>query len=182
MKIILASGSPRRRELLEQAGIPHRVVVPGVDESCTGAPHAQVVELALRKARATAGMCESDAIIIAADTLVAIDDEVLGKPTCEADACAMLGKLSGRTHSVFTGVAILRGADEHIFYEETAVTFRTLSPEEIRAYVTTGEPMDKAGAYGVQGRGAVLVSRINGCFYTVMGLPVSRVVEVLSAL
>jgi len=182
IKIILASGSPRRRQLLEQAGIPHTVLVSDADETVTGAPDAQVEELALRKAKATLPLLQTpaeNAIIIAADTLVYIGGQVLGKPATPQEAFAMLSKLQGNTHQVYTGVALLHGSHHTVFHEMAEVTFRPLSPAEIDAYIATGEPFDKAGAYGIQERGSVLVSRINGDFYTVMGLPIAGVCTAL---
>ncbi|MCL2456730.1 MAG: Maf family protein, partial [Defluviitaleaceae bacterium] len=123
---------------------------------------------------------KNDEIIVAADTLVYIDGEVLGKPKNFDEAFAMLKKLSGRRHTVFTGVAILRGEYEKIFFDATQVFFRELSDEEIFSYIATGEPFDKAGAYGVQERGAVLVEKIDGDFFTVVGLPISKVWQVLT--
>jgi len=194
-QIILASGSPRRRQLLEQAGISHKVIVSNADETVDGLPDEQVKELAIRKAHAVIPMLEpdTDAIIIAADTIVFINGEVLGKPENRDHAFEMLKKLSGNTHEVYTGVAIVRhpynswdGAhiappitDMYVFADKTEVTFRHLSDREIFDYIATGEPFDKAGAYGIQERGSVLVDRINGDFYTVMGLPISKVYTAL---
>lgn len=181
IQIILASGSPRRKQLLEQAGIPHIVLVSNADETVSGSPEAQVTELALRKANATALLAKQyeSPIIIAADTLVYIDGEVLGKPDNPKDAFDMLTKLQGRTHEVYTGVALVYGDKSTTFVCTAEVTFRTLSPEEINAYIATGEPFDKAGAYGIQGRGSVLVEHIKGDFYTVMGLPIAKLCESL---
>ena len=182
-KIILASGSPRRQQLLEQAGIPHEILISGADETVTGQPAEQVMELALRKARAVLPLLDasSDAIIIAADTLVFIGDEVLSKPESPQEAFDMLQKLQGITHTVYTGVALIDVAtgNSHVFAEPANVTFRPLSDDEILAYIATGEPFDKAGAYGIQEKGATLVDRINGDFYTVMGLPISKVCTAL---
>jgi len=184
VRIILASGSPRRRQLLEQAGIPHEVIVSGADETVTGTPAQQVEELALRKAKAVLPLVnasQGNAIIIAADTLVFIGEEVLGKPENHDEAFEMLKKLQGNTHEVYTGVALLDIASgkENVFACVAEVTFRPLSNTEILAYIATGEPFDKAGAYGIQEKGATLVDRINGDFYTVMGLPISKVCTAL---
>jgi len=180
--------------LLEQAGIPHEVIVSGADETVTGSPAQQVEELALRKAKAVlplvrkARHCGLDpqspqmnAIIIAADTLVFIGEEVLGKPENHAQAFEMLKKLQGNAHEVYTGVALLDVASgkTNVFASVAEVTFRPLCDAEILAYIATGEPFDKAGAYGIQEKGATLVSRINGDFYTVMGLPISKVCTAL---
>jgi len=176
MNIILASGSPRRRQLLEQVGIPHTVLVSNADETVTGKPQEQVQELALRKAKATHDISgKKGSLIIAADTLVFFNGEALGKPENKAQAVAMLSALQGQTHQVYTGVAILKEGAQEVFYDMAEVTFHPLTQEEIAAYVKCGEPFDKAGAYGVQEKGAALVARINGDFYTVMGLPISKV-------
>ena len=183
MRIILASGSPRRTQLLTQAGIPHQVIVSDADETVTGAPGSQVTELALRKANAVLALQSKtpDAIIIAADTLVFINDDVLGKPENPQQAFQMLRGLQGNTHQVYTGVALIntRTNQSVVFADMAEVTFRPLSDDEIYAYIDTGEPFDKAGAYGIQERGSVLVDRINGDFYTVMGLPISKVCTAL---
>ncbi|MCL2286133.1 MAG: Maf family protein [Firmicutes bacterium] len=183
-QIILASGSPRRQQLLQQAGITHEVLVSGADETVTGTPREQVEELALRKANAVLPLVDSsygDAIIIAADTLVFIDDEVLGKPQNHNEAFEMLKKLQGNAHRVYTGVALLCvfSGEAKVFADVADVFFRPLYDEEILAYIATGEPFDKAGAYGIQEKGATLVDRINGDFYTVMGLPISKVCAAL---
>ena len=189
MQIILASGSPRRRQLLTLAGIPHEVIVSDVDETIEGTPDFQVRELALRKANAVLSLVspDSEAILIAADTLVYIGGEVLGKPCDSAEAFEMLKKLQGKPHKVYTGVALLNTSKQkpahpssEIFVDSTTVHFRQLSDAEIHAYIATGEPFDKAGAYGVQERGAVLVDRVEGDFYTVVGLPISKVCAALT--
>ena len=182
MNIILASNSPRRQELLERVGIRGFTVwAPNVDESVEpGLSPANMVEkLSLRKGRAAAERFGPDGLIIAADTVVALDGDILGKPRDGEDAFAMLSALSGREHRVCTGVAVLRGDRAVTEHEVTAVTFRALSPDEIRGYIATGEPMDKAGAYGIQGVGALLVSGIRGDYSNVMGLPVFRLGRIL---
>lgn len=181
MNIILASQSPRRKELLERAGIRNfHIISPDVDESVAdGLPPAQIVEeLSLRKARA-AGAAGPDSLIIAADTVVALGGDVLGKPHSENEAFAMLSALSGREHHVYTGLTVLQRERVVTVHEETAVLFRDVSPDEIRSYIATGEPMDKAGAYGIQGVGALLVSGIRGDYCNVMGLPVFRLGRIL---
>ncbi len=183
MDIILASNSPRRRELLEQVGITgFQVISPDVDERVEPglSPAGMVEELSLRKARAAADKTGPDGLIIAADTVVALDGAVLGKPRDEADAFAMLSALSGREHRVYTGVSVLRGDRAVTEHEETAVCFRALAPGEIWGYIATGEPMDKAGAYGIQGIGALLVSGIRGDYCNVVGLPVFRLGRMLA--
>ena len=183
MKIILASNSPRRRELLGQMGLKDfEVAAPNVDESVEGglSPAGMVEELSLRKARAAADRAGEDGLVIAADTVVALDGAVLGKPRSEADAFAMLSALSGREHHVYTGVTVLQGGRADTQHEETAVAFRELAPGEIWGYIATGEPMDKAGAYGIQGVGALLVRGIRGDYCNVVGLPVFRLGRMLA--
>lgn len=182
MNIILASNSPRRRELLGQMGIERfHIISPDVDETvAAGLSPARIVEeLSLRKAGAAAKRAGPEDLIIAADTVVALDGAVLGKPRSGDEAFAMLSALSGREHHVYTGVTVLRGGRAVTEHEETAVTFRPLEPGEIRGYIATGEPMDKAGAYGIQGLGALLVSGIRGDYSNVVGLPVSRLGRML---
>lgn len=182
MNIILASRSPRRRELLERVGLKEfQVISPDVDERVEPglSPAGMVEELSLRKARAAADKTGPDGLIIAADTVVALDGAVLGKPRDGADAFAMLSALSGREHRVYTGVSVLRGDRAVTEHEETAVCFRALAPGEIWGYIATGEPMDKAGAYGIQGIGALLVSGIRGDYCNVVGLPVFRLGRML---
>lgn len=182
MELILASNSPRRRELLGQIGIKNfKMISPDVDESVEpGLSPAQIVErLSRRKAAAAAGKAGPDCLIIAADTVVALDGAVLGKPRNKEGAFAMLAALSGREHHVYTGVTVLQGERTVTEHEETAVTFRALEEEEIWGYIATGEPMDKAGAYGIQGLGALLVSGIRGDYCNVVGLPVFRLGRML---
>lgn len=182
MSIILASNSPRRRELLAQIGIrDFQILSPDVDEAVeSGLSPARMVEaLSLRKARAAAGRAGAEDLILAADTVVALDGAVLGKPRDEAAAFAMLTSLSGREHQVYTGVTVALGDRVVTQHEQTAVAFRELQPDEILGYIATGEPMDKAGAYGVQGKGALLVERLDGDFFNVMGLPVLRLSRML---
>ncbi len=182
MDIILASGSPRRKELLSAMGVrDFQIVIPDFDERSVGPfPPADLVRrLAVGKGRAAAAIVGEDTLVIAADTVVALDDEVLGKPRSEEEAKDMLRRLSGRTHRVFTGVTAMRQGRESTHYVCTEVTFRALTEEEISNYVRTGEPMDKAGAYGIQGVGAQLVSSISGDYFNVMGLPVCTLAEML---
>ena len=177
MEFILASGSPRRRQLLEQIGLRGFAVRPtDADETLPDGidPGAAVELLSRRKGEAARAQAVEGDLILSADTVVALDGAVLGKPADESDAARMLTALSGRTHQVFTGLTVACGADVRTVSEETAVTFRPLTAEEIAAYVRTGEPMDKAGAYGIQGYGALLVEGIRGDYYNVMGLPVCR--------
>ena len=185
MDIILASQSPRRRELLERMGLAgFRVVSPAVDEHMEeDLPPAQLVcRLSQRKARAVREQVGDEGLIIAADTVVALDGAVLGKPADELAAFKMLSTLSGVRHQVYTGLTVLRGGEEHTEYEVTDVSFRELTQGEIEDYIRTGEPMDKAGAYGIQGYGALFISGIQGDYYNVMGLPVCRLGQLLETL
>ena len=185
MDIILASQSPRRRELLGQMGLKgFKILSPEVDEHVEGNPDpASLVEqLSLRKASAVAQRADEGDLIIAADTVVVLDGAVLGKPADEREAFAMLSALSGNRHYVYTGVTVLRGGQTLTAHECTTVTFREVEPHEISSYIATGEPMDKAGAYGIQGLGALLIRRIEGDYYNVMGLPVYRLGRMLAEL
>ncbi len=175
-RLILASGSPRRRELLERMGYSFTVLSPDVDEHVDAEPRQAVAILARRKALAAAEGLR-DGVVLAADTLVAVDGEALGKPGDEAEARAMLMRLSGREHEVFTGVCLMDAATGRIevHVERTGVVFRVLDIGEIDRYVATGEPMDKAGAYGIQGGAAAFVESYSGSYENVMGLPVNSV-------
>jgi septum formation protein len=181
VRIILASQSPRRRELLTLIGIPHEVRPADVDETPLPdelpVPHAE--RLARAKAHALAER-EPGAVVIAADTIVVIDGDILGKPRDDDDARAMLARLSGRMHTVYTAIAVARGAQTESAVEAVEVTFRHLSATEIADYVATREPMDKAGAYGIQGYGATIVERVDGDYFSVMGLGLRRLVELLA--
>lgn len=174
--MILASQSPRRRELLSLITEDFRVIPAKGEEILPEgiSPEQAVILLSRQKAEEIYREYKNEAII-AADTVVAIDGMILGKPTSPENAADMLRTLSGRTHSVFTGVCVIDEQGElRSFADETTVEFNELSEQLIADYVASGEPMDKAGAYGIQGRGALLVKRINGCYYNVMGLPVGR--------
>jgi septum formation protein len=184
-ELILASASPRRAELLRQIGVPFRRVVSEVDEDLhdPADPREHVRVLSRRKAEDVAGRLSSG-IVLGADTIVVLDEHILGKPADEREAVEMLRMLSGRTHQVHTGLTLIdatsRAAVTHV--EVTEVTFRELTGEEIDAYVATGEPLDKAGAYGIQGRGALLVSGIKGCYFNVVGLPLAGLLKALRRL
>ena len=183
MEFILASGSPRRRQLLEQIGIRTFLVRPtDADESLPAgiAPGRAVELLSARKGEAARAAAGEGDLILAADTVVALDGAILGKPHSREEAVSMLRALSGRTHQVYTGVTLIRGARVLTGHEVTAVTFRTLTPGEIQAYVNSGEPMDKAGAYGIQGLGALLAERLEGDYFNVMGLPLCRLGRMLA--
>ena len=181
MSLVLASGSPRRRQLLEMLELPFRVVAPGVDETRESSelPEVYVVRVAREKARVVAAR-ERGELVLAADTTVVLRGEIFEKPSTPAAAEAMLGRLQGRTHRVMTAVAVaLDGRLEHAL-DVTEVTFRRLSGDAIAAYVATGEPMDKAGAYAIQGKGAALVEGIRGDFFGVMGLPLRLALDLLA--
>ena len=183
MSIILASQSPRRRQLLGQIGLDHFIVRPARGEEVMDpalSPAQLVEELSRQKAREVAGASDPGDLVIAADTVVAIDGRVLGKPHDREEACAMLSALSGREHTVYTGVTVCRDDRMLTQHEATQVRFRSLSPREIQAYVDSGEPMDKAGAYGVQELGALLVEGIRGDYFNVVGLPLCRLGQMLS--
>lgn len=177
--LILASSSPRRRQLLAQAGIPFEVDAPQVDEACSLPAGETVAEVSRRKALAAAG-AHPGRFILAADTLVALDGQKLGKPRDPEDAARMLRLLSSRTHQVYTGVTVVRpdGAVK-TGLDVSEVTFDQLSEEDVQRYVATGEPLDKAGSYGVQGQAALFISHLNGCFFGVMGLPLYLVRRML---
>ena len=177
--IILASQSPRRQELLKLTGLPFTVRAADIDETMDKSLPVQqeVTRVSRLKAQAIAAGASPDDIVIAADTIVVIDGRELGKPHSEAEALDMLRLLSGRTHEVVTVLSVCRGT--HIESEAvvTKVTFRPLCEEELRAYIKTGEPMDKAGSYGIQGYGAMFVSRIEGDYFSVMGLPLCQMLR-----
>lgn len=199
-QIILASASPRRKELLEQIGIDFDICPAKGEEVITKKiPHEVVQELASQKAKEVASMVKTyeasheelmtpqDIMVIGADTIVAYEEQILGKPKDEADAFRMLSLLSGNTHSVYTGVSIvLLGASgkvgELTFFEKTDVAMREMDETEIRRYIATGEPMDKAGAYGIQGKCAIYIDKINGDYNNVVGLPVAAIYRELKKL
>jgi len=180
MRLVLASGSPRRREILHLLGLEHEMRPPDVDERLRAGeePGVQARRLAVEKASGTAG--HGDDLIVAADTLVVLGEEILGKPVDEADALRMLMKLQGRRHEVHTGLALRFGDRIESDVAVTSVWFRSLDAAECEEYVASGEPLDKAGAYGIQGLGAVLVQRIEGEYFNVMGLPVQLLLSLLA--
>ena len=190
MRIILASGSPRRKQLMELVGIDCEVLVTNVEEPITEDAKTLVRKLSMRKNQAACDMVmtnmeeHEDTIVIAADTLVSIEGKVLEKPNTHEEAFEMLKLLSGNKHTVYTGVMITklekRSETCSVFVESADVFFRELTDDEINAYIKTGEPFDKAGAYGVQEKGALLVEKVHGDFYTVVGLPIMKVGYVLS--
>ena len=185
--MILASASPRRQNLLRMLGLDFKVMVSTFEEKMdlySSTPEELVMQMARGKAEevwkiTSARQETSDGLVLGADTIVVMNGEYLGKPDHEEEARKMLTSLAGRWHQVFTGLALVHRKKSVVAYEMTKVHFRTLSTEEIDGYLRTGEPMDKAGAYGIQGVGAVLVDRIEGCFYNVMGLPLARLALLL---
>ncbi|WP_233697023.1 Maf family protein [Paenibacillus profundus] len=184
--IVLASSSPRRQELITSLGLPHVVQPSDADETVPAdwAPTRIVEALALRKAQAVAQerhVSGEDGIVIGSDTIVVLDGEVLGKPHDEADAERMLTSLQGRSHEVYTGVALVRAADgrQEVSHRVTTVHMTAWTQEQIRRYIATGEPMDKAGSYAIQGIGATLVTGIEGCYFNVVGLPLSLLTDML---
>lgn len=178
-KLVLASGSPRRFELLSYFRFDLKVIKPGTDETVDPAltPQEVVISLALQKGRSVAQTVGTETPLLSADTIVVIDNEIINKPVDRKDALNMVAKLSGRTHSVFTGVAIFFNDKVDTFFVKSDVTFKKLSEKEISDYCDTEEPYDKAGAYAVQGIGSFMVKSINGSYSNVIGLPVSEVIE-----
>jgi nucleoside triphosphate pyrophosphatase len=182
VRIVLASQSPRRRELLSLIGIPHEVMPADLDETLL--PGESPMEHAERLARSkaeTVAAREPAAVVIGSDTIVVLDGEILGKPRDGAEAAATLRQLSGRTHTVHTAVAVSHRGRTVSGIESVEVTFRPLTDAQIRSYIATGEPMDKAGAYGIQGYGAVIVERVHGDYFAVMGLALGRLVSLLES-
>jgi septum formation protein len=179
--IILASSSPRRREFLKQLGIPFKVVVPRVEEQPEKReePGHFAWRLAVDKARDVASRVSDRSIVIAADTIVVLGKKILGKPKDAADARRMLKMLSGREHEVITGVCVVQGKKRRSFVASTDVEFKKLTKQEIDFYIASGEPMDKAGAYAIQGIGSFLVREIRGSYTNVVGLPVAELLDVL---
>lgn len=186
-RFILASASPRRRELLAQVGAEFEIIPARGEEVITSSqPKEVVLELSAQKAAEVAGHLQrEEAVILGADTVVVYEGQILGKPRDEEEAERMLSMLCGNTHSVYTGVTVIRIQDgqtkRYSFYEETKVTMYPMDREQILSYIRTGEPMDKAGAYGIQGKGALFVEKINGDYNNVVGLPVAKVFQVLES-
>ncbi|HWJ12845.1 MAG TPA: Maf family protein [Gemmatimonadaceae bacterium] len=180
-RVILASASPRRRELLRLIGVDHEVRPADIDESYLPGerPDAHAERLARGKAEAIASVAGADAVTIGSDTIVVVDGDVLGKPRDREHAGQMLRRLSGRSHVVMTGVAVSWCGKTLSGVEQVDVTFRALSDDEIERYIDTGEPMDKAGAYGIQGFGATIVERVDGDYFAVMGLALNRLAGLL---
>ena len=180
IKILLVSSSPRRREILTMTGIPFRALKTSVEEEVLPSPIETVVKNAEKKVLSVKDE-QKEEIALAADTIVVLDDKILGKPKSEKEAIEFLKRLSGRWHTVITGFS-LRFPDGKLVssYEESKVKFKRLSLSEIEWYVSTGEPLDKAGAYGIQGIGALFIEKIEGDFFNVMGLPISRIYDIIS--
>ena len=183
MKLILASGSPRRAELLEKMGLEFTIQPSNTEEVLEPglSPQQEVMSLSLQKAQAVYAGLSEEAVVLSADTVVVLDDYILGKPQDEDDAKKMLRALSGRHHLVLTGVTVMGPDGTATHCEETQVHFRPLSDQEIESYVNSGEPMDKAGAYGIQGTAMLFVDRLVGDYYNVMGLPVCKTGQMLRA-
>lgn len=182
-RVVLASASPRRHELLTLIGIAHEVCPADVDESvCPGENPVQYVERVARDKAARVAALDSAAVVIAADTTVVVEGDILAKPDGAADAERMLARLAGRSHLVHTAIAAAHDGRVVSAVETVGVTVRDLSRSEIAAYVATGEPLDKAGAYGIQGYGATIVERVDGDYFSVMGLGLRRVVDLLARL
>lgn len=180
-RVILASSSPRRRKLLTLIGIAHHVVPADVDETLLpGESPAPYAERLARAKALTVARREPSAVVIGADTIVVVDGEVLGKPGDEADASRMLRMLSGRTHTVLTAVAVAFEGEIVSAVEEVRVTMRQIGDDEIAGYIATGEPMDKAGSYGIQGFGATIVTKVDGDYFAVMGLSLVRLVALMN--
>lgn len=178
-KLVLASSSPRRTELLDRAGWPHEVMVAGIDESVRPQedPATYVLRLARSKAEAVAARLK-EGLVLGADTTVVIDDQILGQPHDDTDAKRMLNLLQGRWHEVLTGVALVRvGGETRVAHETTRVRFAELSETEIDWYISSGEPVGKAGAYGIQGKAALFIEEIQGDYFNIMGLPIRLVYE-----
>ena len=186
MKLILASASPRRAEVLRSAGIAFSVLSSAVDETAIPGemPNDLVKRLAFAKGELVAARAVGPAIVIAADTVVVLEGEILGKPRTSEDARQMLEKLCGRTHTVLTGVTLIRLPDveRREFVETTQVHFAAISEEEIVKYMASGEPFDKAGSYAIQGLGGRFIPRIEGCYFNVVGLPLARLCRELAEL
>ena len=183
VKIVLASSSPRRKELLERVGLKFQVVSPESDETYLDgeSPEDFALRLSKEKAVSVAGGCDEDTVVIGADTVVVVDKDILGKPSTEEEAALMLRKISGREHRVLTAFSIVKPQSQ-VLHSETVETFvgvKNLAAPEIEGYIMTGEPMDKAGAYGIQGIGAFMVKEIRGSYTNVVGLPLVELLEAL---
>lgn len=179
--LVLASQSIRRQEILRHLGLELKIIVSDADENITEklSPEEFTERLSIRKAEAVLPLCDKNDMVIAGDTVVALGDEIFGKPTDREDAFRMLSALSGTTHKVVSGIAVCYGRKTAVSHEVTEVTFRSLSEAEINAYIDTGEPFDKAGSYGLQDKASVFVEKINGDYFNVVGLPVFRMFRLI---
>ena len=179
--LVLASQSVRRQEILRHLGLDLKIIVSDADENITEklSPEEFTERLSIRKAEAVLPLCDENDMVIAGDTVVALGDEIFGKPTDREDAFRMLSALSGTTHKVVSGIAVCYGGKTAVSHEVTEVTFRPLSESEINAYIDTGEPFDKAGSYGLQDKASVFVEKINGDYFNVVGLPVFRMFRLI---
>lgn len=176
--IILASASPRRKEILTLADLDFDIIPSNAEEITTKtAPHEVVMELASIKAKDIYERSDKQSMVVGADTVVAYQGQILGKPADEADAKRMLSMLSGQTHEVYTGVCVIEDGEAKTFYEETKVMFYEIRNEQIDHYIKTGEPMDKAGSYGIQGKAAIFIKGIEGDYYNVVGFPIARFLQ-----
>src|SRR5918999_3740751 len=183
-KLVLASGSPRRAEILERAGWPHEIIVAGIDETLLPNEEAAayVQRLARSKAEAVASRLQ-EGLVLGADTTVVVANQILGQPVDEADARRMLNLLNAKWHEVLTGVAVVRvGGETRVAYETTRVRFAEMSETEIEWYIASGEPVGKAGAYGIQGKAALFIEEIEGDYFNIMGLPIRLVYELAEAI
>lgn len=182
-RFVLASASPRRTEILKEAGVNHVVMPSNADESITESltPEKYVMQLALLKGAEVASRAKKDDIVVSADTIVVFNGEIMGKPKDYEDALRMLTALSGNWHSVLTGYSVIRCEDGEasVRYEETRVKFRSFDEDEAKRYIRSGESMDKAGAYGIQGKGRLLVEKIDGDYFNVVGLPICALGKML---
>ena len=179
MVLILASKSQRRKDLFQLIGLDFSVICSDADENVDfTTPEEFVEKLSLRKAQAVK-QGRSNCCVVGSDTIVWLDNKVIGKPKDEEDAFRILKSLSGRTHTVYTGVAVLTDDSTDVCHDTTKVTFEELSDEDIRAYIASGEPMDKAGAYGIQGPAAVFVKHVEGCYFTIIGMPMHKLHKML---
>ncbi len=182
-KIVLASASPRRKSIFEMIGVTALIQPAHIDETIVYKhPRKSAIGHAREKAAVVAKNMDPDCIVVGSDTIVYLGGEILGKPGSSKNAIDYLKRLSGKTHSVYTGVCVIRGASEVYDCEKTQVTFKELSEEEIHQYLKTGEPFDKAGAYGIQGYGSQFIDKVNGCYFNVMGFPVRLFQDMLHRL
>ncbi|MEL7610017.1 MAG: Maf family protein [Bacillota bacterium] len=182
MELILASVSPRRRELLEMIGLEFSIIPSDVDEGIDEADPGRLVERLAHLKASSVRQGRKDCCVIGSDTVVVLDGKIIGKPGDERDAERILKLLRGRTHTVYTGLAVLSDEYSFVSHDKTLVTFAAMTDAQINAYVASGEPLDKAGAYGIQGVGGVFVERVEGCYFTVIGMPLPMLYRALTPL